>query len=181
MRGQSVVENLKEGSKFQLVWGPQNWVSGHFQAEGAVWPNVFLKLCRLWSYPYSWFGDCRTGASYLKYYPEHSFWSMQLGIPSESVVLQYTWGASSSVCCFGAPAVWFYCMGIHLYVWVNMHSVASYPGLLAPAFVACSTNIGEGLVKLSHVVWCTWTLWRSGTFPENQQVSECATNCKHGP
>jgi len=30
--------------------------------------------------------------------------------------------------------------------------VASYPGLLAPAFVACSTNVGEGLVKLSHVV-----------------------------
>jgi len=30
--------------------------------------------------------------------------------------------------------------------------VASYPGLLAPAFVACSTNAGEGLVKLSHVV-----------------------------
>jgi len=30
--------------------------------------------------------------------------------------------------------------------------VASYPGLLAPEFVACSTNVGEGLVKLSHVV-----------------------------
>jgi len=29
--------------------------------------------------------------------------------------------------------------------------VASYPGLLTPAFVACSTNAGEGLVKLSHV------------------------------
>jgi len=35
--------------------------------------------------------------------------------------------------------------------------VASYPGLLALAFVACSTNAGEVLVKLSHVVWCTWT------------------------
>ena len=34
-----------------------------------------------------------------------------------------------------------------LYIWL-----ASYPGLLAPAFVACSTNAGEGLVKLSHVV-----------------------------
>jgi len=32
------------------------------------------------------------------------------------------------------------------------YSLASYPGLLAPAFVACSTNAGEGLVKLSHVV-----------------------------
>jgi len=30
--------------------------------------------------------------------------------------------------------------------------VATYPGLLAPAFVACSTNAGEGLVKLSHMV-----------------------------
>ena len=34
--------------------------------------------------------------------------------------------------------------------------VASYPGLLTPAFVACSTNLGEGAVKLSHVQWCTW-------------------------
>ena len=31
-------------------------------------------------------------------------------------------------------------------------ALASFPGLLAPAFVACSTNAGEGLVKLSHVV-----------------------------
>ena len=38
--------------------------------------------------------------------------------------------------------------------------LASYPGLLTPAFVACSTNAGEGLVKLSHVVWCTWTCGR---------------------
>ena len=36
-------------------------------------------------------------------------------------------------------------------------SLASYPGLLAPAFVDCSTNPGEGLVKLSHVVWRTLT------------------------
>jgi len=36
-------------------------------------------------------------------------------------------------------------------------ALASYPGLLAPAFVTCSTNAGEGLVKLSHVVWHTWT------------------------
>ena len=35
--------------------------------------------------------------------------------------------------------------------------IASYPGLLTPAFVACSTNAGEGLVKLSHVQWRTWT------------------------
>jgi len=30
--------------------------------------------------------------------------------------------------------------------------LASYPGLFSAAFVACSTNVGEGLVKLSHVV-----------------------------
>ena len=30
--------------------------------------------------------------------------------------------------------------------------IASYPGLPPPAFVACSTNTGEGLVKLSHMV-----------------------------
>jgi len=36
-------------------------------------------------------------------------------------------------------------------------NLASYPGFLAPAFVACTTNAGEGLVKLGHVVWRTWT------------------------
>ena len=30
-------------------------------------------------------------------------------------------------------------------------------GLLSPAFVACSTNVGEGLVKLSRVQCRTWT------------------------
>ena len=34
---------------------------------------------------------------------------------------------------------------------VSCQTLASYPGLLAPAFVACSTNAGEGLVKLSHM------------------------------
>jgi len=29
--------------------------------------------------------------------------------------------------------------------------VASYPGRLIPAFFTCSTNVGEGLVKLSHM------------------------------
>jgi len=44
-------------------------------------------------------------------------------------------------------------------LWNNncTYTVASYPGLLTPAFVACRTNAGEGLVKLSHVVWRTWT------------------------
>ena len=35
--------------------------------------------------------------------------------------------------------------------------LASYPGLLTPAFVACSTNAGKGLIKLSHVQCRTWT------------------------
>ena len=35
--------------------------------------------------------------------------------------------------------------------------VTSYPGLLTPAFVTGSTDAGEGLVKASHVQWCTWT------------------------
>jgi len=34
-------------------------------------------------------------------------------------------------------------------VWAHCYVVvASYPGLLTPAFVACSTNAGEGLAKL---------------------------------
>jgi len=36
-------------------------------------------------------------------------------------------------------------------------NLASYLGLLTTAFVVCSTNVGEGLVKLSHVQWRTWT------------------------
>ena len=31
-------------------------------------------------------------------------------------------------------------------------ALASYPGLLTPAFVTCSINMGEGLVKLSDDV-----------------------------
>jgi len=58
-----------------------------------------------------------------------------------------------------------------------MHSVASYPGLLAPALVACRGRPGKtesrGMMYLD--------MWRSGTFPEKQQVSECVTDCKHRP
>ena len=62
------------------------------------------------------------------------------------------------------------------YVWYHSNvpdfpkPVVAYPtGSLVPrllpsflneasiSFVACSTNAGEGLVKLSHVVWRTWT------------------------
>jgi len=39
---------------------------------------------------------------------------------------------------------------------LSLYILASYPGLLAPVFVALNTSMGEGLVKLSHVVWCTW-------------------------
>jgi len=57
-------------------------------------------------------------------------------------------------------------------------TVASYPGLLTPEFVTCSTNMGEGLVKL---ITCNDVLdvWRSGTFPE--QVSALLiANTDHG-
>ena len=47
--------------------------------------------------------------------------------------------------------------GAYVFIIMCTQLLASYPGLLALAFVACSTNAGEGLVKLSHVVLCTWT------------------------
>jgi len=31
---------------------------------------------------------------------------------------------------------------------IHHHLVSLYPGLLTPAFVNCSSNVGEGLVKL---------------------------------
>ena len=52
---------LGEDSNFQLVRGPWNWVLRHFQAEGAVWPKLLLKVVstlKLPIYLYSWFGDC---------------------------------------------------------------------------------------------------------------------------
>jgi len=51
-------------------------------------------------------------------------------------------------------------------------TVATYPGLLTPLFVACSTNAGEGLVRL---IMCSdipgrWVdVWRSGTFSEKKR------------
>ena len=47
--------------------------------------------------------------------------------------------------------------------------LALYPGLLTSVFVAYSTNVGEGLVKLitcSDVPGHLVDVWRSGTFPE---------------
>ena len=64
----------------------------------------------------------------------------------------------------------------------NYWTVSLYPGLPTPGFVACSTNTEEGLVKL---ITCNdipghWVdVWRSGTFPEKLQVSDCTTDSKH--
>jgi len=65
-------------------------------------------------------------------------------------------------------------------------SLASYPGLLTPVFVTCSTNMGEGLLELitcNDVPGHLGDMWRSGTFQEKLQVhvSECTIDCKHGP
>jgi len=57
-----------------------------------------------------------------------------------------------------------------VHVCVCVVCVALYPGLLDPAFVACSTNAGEGLVKLSHMVWCTWMCGRVA--PSRKNVSK---------
>jgi len=35
----------------------------------------------------------------------------------------------------------------------------SHPSICRILPLACSTNIGEGLVKLSHIQWHTWTCW----------------------
>jgi len=50
--------------------------------------------------------------------------------------------------------------------------LASYPGLFTPAFVAYRTNVGERLVKLSHVQWPTWTC--GGVAHSWKNWSECA-------
>jgi len=47
--------------------------------------------------------------------------------------------------------------------------LASYPGLLTPAFVACSTNVVEGVVKLSHVQWRTWMCGRVAHFQKRSK------------
>ena len=56
-----------------------------------------------------------------------------------------------------------------------------YPDLFAPAFVTCSTNVGEGLIKLITFRYVPghWVdVWRSGTFTEK---SKYATDCNHRP
>ena len=58
-------------------------------------------------------------------------------------------------------------LNLGLSVTSTSNYLASYPGLLTPAFVARSTNAGEGLVKL---IMCNdipghWVnMWRSSTF-----------------
>ena len=47
--------------------------------------------------------------------------------------------------------------------------LASYLGLLTPAVVACSTNAGEGLVKLTHVQWRTWMCGGGAQSRKNSQ------------
>jgi len=61
-------------------------------------------------------------------------------------------------CTTGWLATMSLCVCVHVWIWgVCSGRLASRPGLLTPAFVACSINAGEGLVKLSHVQWRTWT------------------------
>jgi len=48
-----------------------------------------------------------------------------------------------------------------------LRHLALYPGFLTPAFVICSTNVGDGLVKLimwNDIAGCWVDMWRSGTF-----------------
>ena len=39
---------------------------------------------------------------------------------------------------------------------IRAETIASYPGLLTPVFVPCSTNAGRDLVKVSDMQWRTW-------------------------
>ena len=47
---------------------------------------------------------------------------------------------------------------------ILMCHAPSYPGLLTPAFIVCSTNVGEGLVKTESCAVTYLDMWRSGTF-----------------
>jgi len=56
---------LGDGSNFQLVRGPQNWVLGPFQTEGAVWPKCCVDFEALFTHGSEI--DCHMGDSYLKH------------------------------------------------------------------------------------------------------------------
>jgi len=45
----------------------------------------------------------------------------------------------------------------------------------------CSTNARRRPGKTESCGMTYLDVWRSGTFPEKQRVSECATDCKYGP
>ena len=69
---------------------------------------------------------------------------------------------------------------------LRYQSVASYPGLLTPAFVTCSTNVGEGLVKL--IVCCDILDigWTCGGVAYSQKtasmyISQCSTDHNYRP
>ena len=66
----------------------------------------------------------------------------------------------------------------------ELYDLASWPGLLAPAFVSCSTNAGGGLVKLSHVQWCAWMLGgrvKEWHIPRQTAGKWVHYDCKHEP
>jgi len=102
---------------------------------GLPWMNAWTpstSLCDTWSPTsqwYLWLCDC----------PSHAN-------SKTAVLLQYLMGCWWGLLKCNANSARRYSLPL-----------ASYPGLLDPVFVACSTNAGEGLVKLSHVVWRTWT------------------------
>jgi len=50
--------------------------------------------------------------------------------------------------------------------------VALYPGLFAPVFVTCSTNMREGLVNSCDTPRHWVDMWRRGTFLEKMQLRE---------
>ena len=60
------------------------------------------------------------------------------------------WRSSASVCGCGQWHI-HYNSSMSVASYPGLLTPASYPGLLSPVFVACSTNVGEGLVKLSHI------------------------------
>ena len=59
-----------------------------------------------------------------------------------------------------------------------MATLASYPGLLTPVFVACDTNAEEGLVKLSRAVTYL-DVWRSGTNSISVQLLSSFLNSRN--
>jgi len=59
------------------------------------------------------------------------------------------------------------------------YAIASDVGLLTPAFVACCTTAGEGLVKLTMCNDVPGCVAEGHTL--RITTSECTNDCKHGP